>query len=302
MKIYRHKTPGGNFGDDLNLCLWPQIFPEIEEIHPDVMLLGVGTVLAGSWPGRKVVLGSGLGRGKRVRHDQSWTHYWVRGPLTAKLLGLDADKAISDSAVLWPDMPRPRDDAAGVGLLPHHASFQQFDWQIVAKQCGFTLIDPRQSPASVAGQIATCRKLLTESLHGAIFADVMRIPWACYIGARRFDPFKWDDWKASLQITGEALVLDRPLSSSAPSISVRAKAVTATLATRLGMADRHRSLVPRHASTTQDVRAFCDQLVRYGSDESSFRLSDAKALDRSLQRMGEKLEQFAKDFGLRLSR
>jgi succinoglycan biosynthesis protein ExoV len=222
--------------------------------------------------------------------------------LTAKLLGLDADKAISDSAILWRDMPRQQKDATGVGLLPHHASFQQFDWQIVADQCGFTLIDPRQSPAIVGGRIASCRKLLTESLHGAIFADVMRIPWACYIGARRFDPFKWNDWKASLQITGDALVLDRPLSSSAPSISVRAKAVTATLATRLGMADQHRSLVPRHASSAQDVRAFCDQLIRYGSAESSFRLSDAKSLARNLQRMGERLEQFANDFGLRLSR
>ena len=73
----------GNFGDDVNVELWPELFPDLADRHPDAHLYGVGTLLGGSRPdGPKIVLGSGCGYRGAPALDDSWRVYWVRGPRT----------------------------------------------------------------------------------------------------------------------------------------------------------------------------------------------------------------------------
>src|SRR6478735_6808648 len=98
MKAYYWESDHGNFGDDLNLWLWDELLPGFRDVHPDVLLVGVGTVLnpvllpAGQ---KKLVVGSGYGYGTPpdICDTDEWDVRAVRGPLTAEKLGLPDDMA-----------------------------------------------------------------------------------------------------------------------------------------------------------------------------------------------------------------
>ena len=196
MQLHYCRIDGGNFGDDLNLDLWPRLFPRIADVHPEVRFYGIGTILGGDQPpGPKVVLGSGVGYRGQPRPDPERRVYWVRGPRTARALDLDPALGLGDPAVLWPALRGPHASVPGrVGLVPHFRSLQRFDWAGVAREAGIHLVDPRMPPDAVAAEMATCERLLCESLHGAICADTMGIPWRALVLARRFNDFKWRDW------------------------------------------------------------------------------------------------------------
>ena len=134
MKLHYRAIPGGNFGDDLNLLVWPEIFPDLNEHHPAATLYGIGTILGGEHDPRalKVVLGSGLGYRSTPKLDGTWDIRWVRGPYSAQLLGLSPDKALGDGALLWSGLATPGNRTADdvVGLIPHHATWESFDWPV----------------------------------------------------------------------------------------------------------------------------------------------------------------------------
>lgn len=108
MRIYHWESDHGNFGDDLNLFLWPHFMPELIDDDPDTLLVGVGTVLSDEIPraARHIVLGSGIGYG-RLPSDldgPAWDILAVRGPLSARVLGRP-ELSAADPAVLLPLMP-----------------------------------------------------------------------------------------------------------------------------------------------------------------------------------------------------
>jgi succinoglycan biosynthesis protein ExoV len=102
VKLYH--CPIKNFGDALNTWLWPQLLPEVFDEDESVRFVGIGTLLnVGDLPPEpyKVVFGSGAGYGKRASViDEKWRLYCVRGPLTAHALGVGAELALTDAAVL----------------------------------------------------------------------------------------------------------------------------------------------------------------------------------------------------------
>ena len=66
MQPFYWESAHGNFGDDLNLWLWDFLLPGFREVHPEILLVGVGTVLNQVLlPGgvKKLVVGSGFGYG-----------------------------------------------------------------------------------------------------------------------------------------------------------------------------------------------------------------------------------------------
>ncbi len=45
MELFYYKDPHGNFGDDLNALLWPDILPpKVLEVD-DLILVGIGSIL-----------------------------------------------------------------------------------------------------------------------------------------------------------------------------------------------------------------------------------------------------------------
>ncbi|MGH8819802.1 MAG: polysaccharide pyruvyl transferase family protein [Rhodoferax sp.] len=297
--IHYCNIAGGNFGDDINLQLWSRLFPDLSTLTGQVLFYGIGTLLDGRHDAtvRKVVLGTGLGRNlARVPDYSNWDFRWVRGPGTAKEFGLPHELALGDSAILWPELLLGHDAAGPVGLIPHHATCDSFDWAGVASKAQMTVINPRQAPSEVIGQMRECSRVLTESLHGAICADAMGIPWAACVLAHRFNEFKWRDWLATVNRPHAPLVMKVPLVRSI----TRTKSVANRLARwiRYKRSTRRPALRPVAAATAQDVQQVAAVLRDYGRCAGNFSCSDPSDVARQKERMLSQCEQFARDYKL----
>lgn len=207
MKPYYWESEHGNFGDDLNLWLWDFLLPGFREVHPDVLLVGVGTVLNQALlpeEGRKLVLGSGFGYGNLpdMRDRNLWDIRCVRGPLTAEKVGVSADLGIIDPAVLVADMPEfanlPK--RYKQSFVPHWESAVAGLWPVVCAMAGLHYIDPRGEAKDVIRQIAQSELIVAESMHGAILADAFRVPWVAVSTSDSINSFKWRDWASTVGV------------------------------------------------------------------------------------------------------
>jgi len=201
MRLTYCRIDGGNFGDDLNPWLWPQIAPGLCDDAPDEEFLGVGSILANTYPPgpRRIVFGSGAGYKRPPVIDAQWKIYCVRGPKTAAALKIDPQLAVTDSAALVATLPWSACTTRyAVSYMPHYLSAELGDWAGVCRLAGAHYIAPNGDVAAIIDEIRRSRLLVTEALHGAVVADALRIPWIpvrCYGHILRF---KWEDWCQSL--------------------------------------------------------------------------------------------------------
>jgi hypothetical protein len=290
---------GGNFGDDINLLVWERLFPNLSKLNGKALFYGVGTLLDGTHDHgiKKVVLGAGIGEANATIPDANWDFRWVRGPKTASEFGLNKELALGDPAILWPELVPGHDVDGPVGLIPHYATWDSFDWSSVAHGAGIVAINPRQSPQEVIAQLKQCSRILAESLHGAICADAIGIPWAPCVLAHRFNEFKWRDWLATINRPFAPLMMDRPL--------VKTITRTKSLANRLARlvnyqrGTRNPALRPIAAATAQDVRRVSETLHDYGRNADNFSCTSPSLIAFQRRRMQVECARFAKDYGLR---
>lgn len=299
MSLIQHcNVAGGNFGDDINLQLWSRLFPDLSNLTGQVLFYGVGTLLDGRHDAtvKKVVLGTGLGSHLASVPDANWDFRWVRGPHTAKAFGLPHELALGDSAILWPELLPGHDHAGPIGLIPHHATWDSFDWASVAQQAAMRVINPGQAPAAVIAQMRGCSRVLTESLHGAICADAMGIPWAACVLAHRFNEFKWRDWLATVNRPHAPLVMQLPLARSI----TRTKSMANRLArwVRYKRRTRRPALRPVAVATARDVEQVAATLRAYTKCAGNFWCSDPVHVARQKERMLSRCDEFARDYKL----
>jgi succinoglycan biosynthesis protein ExoV len=194
-----------NFGDELNTLLWPALLPHFFDDNPASRFLGIGSILdrRHDGPSLKLVAGSGYGGYEgRPRLDETWSIHWVRGPRTARLLGLDPALGLGDPAALVPAALGIRRHAGtDIGFMPHFESAGRGAWCQAAALAGIRLIDPRDPPAAVLSAMAGCRLIMSEALHGIIVADALRIPWIAIRPLARIHRPKWFDWADTLGIS-----------------------------------------------------------------------------------------------------
>ncbi|MDX3975175.1 polysaccharide pyruvyl transferase family protein [Shinella sp.] len=223
MKPYYWESQHGNFGDDLNLWLWDFLLPGFRDVHPDVLLVGVGTVLNKALlpeEGRKLVLGSGFGYGALPdMGDRSlWDIRCVRGPLTAEKVGVPEALGIVDPAVLVADMPDfqnlPKRHKRT--FVPHWESAVAGLWPVTCATVGMHYIDPRGEAKDVIREIAQSELIVAESMHGAILADAFRVPWVAVATSDSINSFKWRDWAATVGVEHRPRRI--PISSRAEAI------------------------------------------------------------------------------------
>ena len=206
MKLSYCQSHPGNFGDELNGWLWRELLPADFFDGDDVELFyGIGTILSAHLPrhARKIIFGAGTGYKRPPVVDDSFHIFFVRGPLTARALGLLPQKAIADPAYLilnttyaqQPVLPRHQ-----TAVIPHHLSLPLVDWQKITQRAGLNLIQPTDPLLDVITRIRESRRVLTESLHGAILADAFRVPWIPIVFSHRFLDFKWQDWCESIAV------------------------------------------------------------------------------------------------------
>jgi succinoglycan biosynthesis protein ExoV len=178
------------------------------------LFLGIGSVLDARHPPdrRKVVAGAGFGGyAAPASLDGTWEIYWVRGPRTAQQLGLPASFGLGDPASLLPLVhkaepsglsgPATGSPAGPIGFMPHFESLARGAWAAAASAAGVMLIDPRAPPGPIVSQIAGCRILLSEALHGVVVADALRLPWVALAPVVPVHRAKWLDWADSLDLT-----------------------------------------------------------------------------------------------------
>ncbi|WP_105384908.1 polysaccharide pyruvyl transferase family protein [Neorhizobium alkalisoli] len=224
MKAYYWESHHGNFGDDLNLWLWDFLLPGFRDVHPDVLLVGVGTVLnpvllpSGQ---KKLVVGSGYGYGTppETGNAAEWDVRAVRGPLTAQKLGLSPDMGVTDPAAMITDMPEFQNlpKIHKKTFIPHWESAEFGMWGSVCEPVGLTYLDPRGEAKSVIRHIAQSELIVAESMHGAILADAFRVPWVAVSTSRSINNFKWNDWASSVGTTYEPRYV--PVSTRAEAVA-----------------------------------------------------------------------------------
>lgn len=215
MKFFHYRPPSKkpgliNFGDELNAWLWDKLIPGVLDENEETAFIGIGTLLNNLIPERVpnakkiVVFSSGVGYNKGIpKIDDSWTIYCVRGPLSAKALGLSEDVAVTDGAALIRRVFQPSGKKVHkFAYMPHFTQSKQADktWRHICEEIGFGYIDARWPIEKVMNAIAETEVLLTEAMHGAIVGDALRVPWIPIHTTERILEFKWQDWSASVGV------------------------------------------------------------------------------------------------------
>ncbi|MEO0369825.1 MAG: polysaccharide pyruvyl transferase family protein [Pseudomonadota bacterium] len=216
---YYWKSPAGNFGDDLNLWLWDALLPGFRDWEHAHWLMGVGTVLSASMPAPAsyMVVGSGIGYGAFPDNRAGWDIRCVRGPRTARALGLAPEAGIIDPAALITrlDMITPTPGSGRDVYIPHWDSDMKsdYDWPDICARAGIDYLSPRRDAKEVIGAIAGASRVITESMHGAILADAYRVPWCGVSLDANFNQFKWHDWGDSIGLDFEITPLPQQMQS-----------------------------------------------------------------------------------------
>ncbi len=210
MKLLFYKAEGGNFGDDLNDWLWDDLLPGWRGWDDAVTLVGVGTLLNEERLGplrdrRLLIVGSGVGYGAQeigLPLPDTWDIRAVRGPQSARALGLPPERGIIDPAVMVSELDafRAIPTAGPPIFVPHHASLGRHDWAAACAAAGLDYVSPAGEAHAVIARIAAAPLVLAESMHGAIIADAFRVPWVPLRVNHRFNAAKWRDWAGSLDL------------------------------------------------------------------------------------------------------
>ncbi|ASJ73005.1 Exopolysaccharide glucosyl ketal-pyruvate-transferase [Granulosicoccus antarcticus IMCC3135] len=203
------RTKNYNFGDDLNPWIWPRLLgDELLSRDDGIYLVGIGTLLTSKRlevqlkdAKEVVIFSSGTWGDNAPALPENCKVYGVRGPRTAKRLGLSEDKAIGDGAYLLRkvDLPAVK-QTNDIGFMPHHRSEQYIDWQTICDQLGIKFITAQQPVDDCLAQLRSCKRVITEAMHGAIVADAMRIPWTPVKFSPLFREDKWYDFAESMQL------------------------------------------------------------------------------------------------------
>ncbi|WP_084312145.1 polysaccharide pyruvyl transferase family protein [Desulfobulbus elongatus] len=196
-----------NFGDYSNHWLWPKLIGDLLDEEDNIRLVGIGSLLKSDLnyvAGKKIIFGPGSGYGSFPHLDsiKDWIFYFVRGPLTAEKFGLPPEKSIVDGAwlvSLLPDFAKEY-KKKGVCFIPHWKTAERGDWEQVCQAAGMMYIDPMDDFEKIVNAIASSELVITESLHGAIFADLFRTPWIPVKISQSFLNFKWIDWCQSIDV------------------------------------------------------------------------------------------------------
>ncbi len=214
MNLSYFKSAQGNFGDDLNPYIFHRLFlPVLSRETDETDFYGIGTIIdARINPNRKsVFMGTGIRNLSLVYNKENWDVFFLRGPISSNALGFNGEKVITDSAylILFVDNEIQTDiynKQYPVSVMPHYLLMDVVDWQHLSSQLGFHLIDPRGDTTTIIREICHTERLIASAMHGAIMADICRVPWRrLRIDLNPFEPsivseVKWSDWQLSMYL------------------------------------------------------------------------------------------------------
>ncbi|MBK9586904.1 MAG: polysaccharide pyruvyl transferase family protein [Alphaproteobacteria bacterium] len=203
MKVFMYDAVP-NFGDMLNKYLWRRYFGELLDRKDKILMFGIGTVLGEDTGDAEqvIVCGSGCGYSRKIERIDTKTFniFFVRGQLTAKLLGLPESTAITDPGILTPECFPPGSKHGRVVFVPHWESASSPLWRIACERAGIEYVDPLGDITAIMRTISGASLVIAEAMHAAIVADSYRVPWVAVTTSARINLFKWNDWAGSLDM------------------------------------------------------------------------------------------------------
>ncbi|MGY6649912.1 polysaccharide pyruvyl transferase family protein [Wenyingzhuangia sp. IMCC45574] len=221
MKLISYKNKNGNFGDDLNSYLWPKIFgPKFSE-NENIAFLGIGSILTenstfikeASLFDNKLILGTGVRSLKEnLTFDETWDFSFLRGPLSSFKITGSFNNFITDSAYFYAlldeykkVMKLPKKHK--ISVIPYFKSIDLINWKKFCDKNNLNLITPSNlSVEEFIIQVASSERVYAEAMHGAIMADILRVPWkrikfnAHFSETEVVSEFKWHDWFGSINL------------------------------------------------------------------------------------------------------
>jgi hypothetical protein len=197
-----------NIGDSIN----PHIFELVSQQKPYYAIddtqehvLGIGSIFFMATRNSHI-WGSGVMDPKRDydRVDVSKIHA-VRGKLTESMLreryGLSKSVALGDPGIFADEIPeiadtlRRNDIKRGTIVIPHYAMADDERIGKLARNLDAAVLSPRTSGLDFLTEIAAAEIVVSQSLHGLIFAEVFGKPsvWIAHSGDEVWT-FKFRDW------------------------------------------------------------------------------------------------------------
>ena len=197
MKAYwyqNNKYP--NLGDDFTAILLRRKYKynPICVDFPEADLIATGSILGGPWAGMDKgrektlhVVGSGLMTPEtRVTPKEKLRIHSVRGYLSKEKLGaIDSEKiSVGDPGLLIPSLVAQKENNKNieVGVILHHTNAGNEQLKQQFSHLPVSFLDIRTLDLdSFVERMRSCTIILSQSLHGLIFADALGIPNAWLI-------------------------------------------------------------------------------------------------------------------------
>lgn len=218
MNLKYFKAEKGNFGDELNPFIFNRLLKCISQPdnYSDIDFYGIGTLIDRriDETRRTVLFGTGIRDICRTYNQMNWNIFFLRGPVSANILKA---KCITDSAYAillldnFPDSVPCHKKKYPISIIPHYRHMNYINWTYITQHVDINIIDPQQPVETVIAQINQSKKIIASAMHGAIMADICRVPWVRLrmevIPAESFfiSDLKWTDWLSSLSLNDVAI-------------------------------------------------------------------------------------------------
>lgn len=206
MNIIYFKSDIGNFGDDLNPWLWEKLFGDFSNYKKDLDFIGIGSILDNriKSDNDKIVFGSGVRDFDfDINQISNIKVLFVRGPISSKLT--NNSNYLTDAAYALRLLPKKTyTKKYKASIIPYFRHAYQFNWGLFEKFTGIHVIMPTQHVEKVIEEINQSEKILASAMHGAILADVYRVPWMRVKFSKHghesplTSELKWSDWLSSV--------------------------------------------------------------------------------------------------------
>jgi succinoglycan biosynthesis protein ExoV len=220
MDIYAWSSGVPNLGDDLNNWLWKRVLPSTF-LREKGTLIGIGSVISPEHlssienPNPIHILGAGCRNQKYPLSEVSndLKIHAVRGPLSSVALGqndqlplIDGAYALKLTKIYGELIKQPK--RYKFTLIPYFRSRKLINYTILKESKDINILHSSdyKSIENALLTIAQSEYIISESMHGAVIADVLRVPWSRlnYFLQNPRDKetaeFKWKDWAYSMEM------------------------------------------------------------------------------------------------------
>lgn len=198
-----------NFGDQISPFIVEQLLNKelyyldhnIRQKEHSKCIIAVGSYIQKAYP-HTHIWGSGLPTKNSPFSKNITDVHAVRGPLTRDTLikkGINVPEVYGDPALLMPELYKPTINQElhdKVVVIPHKSNYTKYkEKEEAIDSSKFRLISPKEDWKYVINSIASCKAVLSESLHGLICADAYNIPnlWL-YEHGLIYGKFKFKDY------------------------------------------------------------------------------------------------------------